>query len=68
MLPLVTLPICNAYLPIRLNPLAPNEPSHPATGMPANDGTRAVTDDAAPITPHKQLAPKKTFETGCGEQ
>ena len=67
MLPLVTFPICNAYLPARFNPLAPKEPIHPATGMPANDVTRAVPDDAAPINPNKQLAPKKTFESGFGE-
>jgi hypothetical protein len=35
--------------------------------MPANDVTKAVPDDAAPTTPHKQLAPKKIFETGFGE-
>ena len=36
--------------------------------MGANDVTRAVPDDAAPIIPHKQLASKKTFKTGFGEQ
>jgi hypothetical protein len=56
------------YLPKRLNPLAPNEPSHPAIGIPANEVTRAVLEDAVPITPHKQLVPKKTFATGFGEQ
>ena len=37
-------------------------------GIPANDVTSAVVEDAAPTTPHTQLAPKKTFATGFGEQ
>ena len=65
---ITTSNIAHMYLPKRLNPLAPNEPSHPVIGMPANDVTSAVPDDATPITPQKQLAPKKTFETGLGEQ
>ena len=68
MLPTITFPICNVYLSNRLNSLAPNKPIHPDTGMPANNVTRAVPDDAAPIAPHKQLVPKKIFATGFGEQ
>ena len=67
-LPLVTFPICRVYLPKRLKARAPNEPTHPATGIPVNEVTKAVPEDAAPNTPHTQLAPKKTLETGFGEQ
>lgn len=56
------------YLPKRFNPLAPNEPSHLAMGIPTNDVTRAVPDEAAPTTPQTQLAPKNTLATGFGEQ
>lgn len=52
MLPLVTFPMCNEYLPNRLQPLAPNDPSHPVTGISTNDVTRAVPDGPAPIIPH----------------
>lgn len=33
------------------------------TNIPANEVTITVPEDAAPIIPHKQLAPKKTFVT-----
>ena len=68
MLPLVTFPICNVYLPKRLKLLAPNVPTHPAIGMPANDVTRAVPDAPAPINPHRKKKKKKAFETGFEEQ
>lgn len=68
MLPLVTFPICNVYLPKQLNPLAPNDPIYSVIGLPTNDVTKAVSNGTAPIIPHKQLAPKKSFETGFGEQ
>lgn len=68
MLPFVTFPMCNVYLPRRLNPLAPNEPNHPATGIQLKYVTSAVADDTLPTVPHTQLIPKKTFATGFGEQ
>ena len=44
-----------------------NQP-HPIIGIPANEVTKTVSEDAAPNTPHTQLAQKKTLETGFGEQ
>lgn len=52
------------YLPKRFNPLASNEPSYPAMGIPTNDVTRAVPDEAAPTTPQTQLAPKRLWLLG----
>ena len=68
MLPLVTFPMYNEYLPNRLKPLAPNAPNQPSTGIPVIGDNSATPDDPAPIKPHTQLVAKKTFETGFGEQ
>lgn len=62
MLPLLTFPICNVYFPKRLKPLAPNDPTHPATGMLVNFVTKAVPYAAAPTNTHMQLAPKKLLK------
>ena len=67
MSPLAAVPMYNAYLPNRLNPLAPNVPTQLSTGIPATGDTSATPDDPAPITPHTQLVAKKTFDTGFGE-
>jgi hypothetical protein len=60
MLPFVTFPIHNVYLPKRLNALAPK---YDAIGMTPHDGSIAVPEDRTPVVPHTILAPKKNVES-----
>ena len=66
MLSIVKFPICNAYLPKRLNPLEPNEPSHPIIGIPANDVIRAIHDTMMQHSIHRinSLRQKKLLQQG----
>ena len=67
-LPFVTFPIRKICLPARLNARVLNDPTTTAVGTPIVDVAIAVPEDAAPITPHTQLAAKRDFATGLDEE
>jgi hypothetical protein len=60
MLPFVTFPIHNVYLPKRLDALAPK---YDAISMTAHGVSIAVPEDRTPVVLHRTLAPKKNFES-----